>query len=529
MLLAQGSAGAAGSEVSDSGAVLHVSSTIGTRRKKTRAVCGVCLQEDTISDGWMQRCTSCDASVHFHCASALGLACEGTWTKCGNCSFPKVAAASSCLICLRKLSSKTTCVSMPVTRSDNADVSLVHAPCLLLSRIHRLAPAPSLPFSSPAAIILHQTVEPSSSRCCVCRGEEGEMQQCMNATCGRFVHASCAADLKLMWFATSRDYMARGDGPSKIFAACSMKHVKPDQVFCTCLRPYDTQGSTMVQCDDCRAWFHCDCLGIDDNEEDLNDLQSKQFRCSECAAKVSQSAPLYAPIFMCDVRRHWSHAKIIQPPKSNAPSLDFEQPLSSQGAAVTAFAADALLLILQTSRMAGNPDLRLPICIACLSPLSTHDISHNSIFSILSRRLCNCCRSMHQSLLYLSVPAPACTLCPQDLLHPKARSVLVQISRALTSQASADETKQLQKQYCSCRLATLDLRHLTIFQVSNARATRGCVGSDLSFVFLRRLTISRRSRAFVGQLPLFSCYCASRRRSSCYQPAIEGRPRATST
>jgi hypothetical protein len=84
-------------------------------------------------------------------------------------------------------------------------------------------------------------------------------------------------------------------------------------VFCTCLQPYDAQGSTMVQCDDCRGWFHCDCLGIDDKEDELNQLQSKQFRCCECAAKVSQAPPLHAPIFMCDVRRQWSHAAVQLP------------------------------------------------------------------------------------------------------------------------------------------------------------------------------------------------------------------------
>ena len=138
------------------------------------------------------------------------------------------------------------------------------------------------------------------------------MQQCMHATCGKLLHASCAADLKLVWFATARDYCG-GNGASKMFTACSIQHVKQDQVFCTCLRPYDTQGSTMVQCDDCRGWFHCDCLGIDDKEDELNQLQSKQFRCCECGAKVSQAPPLHAPIFMCDVRRQWSHAAVQLP------------------------------------------------------------------------------------------------------------------------------------------------------------------------------------------------------------------------
>jgi len=445
--LAQDSVAAALSEVGDGAAVLHVPSTIATRRKKTRAVCGVCLQDDTISEGWMQRCASCDACVHCHCAAALGLSCEGNWSKCGNCSFPKVAATSNCLVCLRKLSSKTVCLAMPVTRSDSTDVSLVHVPCLMLSRIYRLAPSSSMPLSSPAEIIMHAAVEPpSSSRCGVCRGEDGEMQLCMSATCGKSVHASCAADLKLTWFATARDYSARGDGPSKILFACSMKHVKQDHVFCTCLKPYDTQGSTMVQCDDCRAWFHCDCLGIDDNEADLNELQSKQFRCPECAAKVSQAPPLRPPIFMCDVHRHWSHARVLQPSKPNVPSLDSDLPISSQCAVVAAVAADALLLVLQTSKMAGTPDLRLPVCIACLLPISPHDISHNSIFSVLSRRLCNGCRATQQALMYFCAPNSSCALSSHHLLHPLVRAVVPQSSSALTAAGDFESTEQLQKQ-----------------------------------------------------------------------------------
>jgi hypothetical protein len=430
----------------DSGAALHVSNIIATRRKKTRAVCGVCLQEDSIHDGWMHRCLSCDVCVHAHCAHALGLACEENQFKCGSCSLPEVAASCSCLICMRKASTRTVCVGVPVA-CGAAGVFLVHAPCLILSRIHRLAPPASLPMRSPAAIFLRPAADPASggARCCICRTEGGEMQQCMHATCGKLVHASCAADSKLVWFATARDYSARSDGSCKIFTACCIQHVKQDQVFCTCLRPYDTQGSTMVQCDDCRAWFHCDCLGIDDEEDDLNELQSKQFRCAECAAKLSLALPLHPPIFMCDVRRQWSHSKMLLPPRLNAPSLHSELPLSSQHEAVSAIAADALLLILQTSKTTSISDLRSATCVACLLPLDLYDVTAKSLFSTISRRLCSACRCARQSLLYLCVPAPSSTICLEYPMHPKAHAVVEQAAAALAASATVANIQHWQK------------------------------------------------------------------------------------
>ena len=436
--------------VADSGAALHVSNVISTRRKKTRAVCGVCLQDDSIYDGWMQRCMSCDVCVHAHCAHALGLARDENQFKCGSCSLPEVAAACSCLICMRKASARTVCVCVPVACSA-AGVFLVHAPCLILSRIHRLAPPASLPLSSPAAVFMRpagdfaSTSASGSARCCICRTEGGETQQCMHATCGKVVHASCAADLKLVWFATARDYSARSDGSCKIFTACCIQHVKQDQVFCTCLRPYDTQGSTMVQCDDCRAWFHCDCLGIDDKEDDLNELQSKQFRCAECAAKLTQAVPLHPPIFMCDIRRQWSHSKMLLPPKSNAPSLQSELLLSSQQEAVSAIAADVLLLILQASKTTSIPDLRIATCIACLSPLDSYDVTAKSLFSTISRRLCSACRCARQSLLYLCVPAPSCTIGLEYPMHRKAHAVIEQAAAALAASATFENTRLWQK------------------------------------------------------------------------------------
>jgi hypothetical protein len=416
---------------------IHVSSVIATRRKKARAVCGICLQEDSILDGWMHRCTSCEICAHVHCARSLGLLCDGHPFKCGGCNFSEAAAASCCLICMRKASSKTVCAFVPVT-VDGSDMSLVHAPCLILSRTHRLAPPSALPMRSPSAIMSNPAPDCISSRCCVCRAEVGEMQQCMHVACGKSVHASCAGDLKLVWFATARDYSAGGDGPSKMFMACSMKHVKQEQVFCTCLKPYDTQGSTMIQCDDCRAWFHCDCLGVDDKEDELNELQSKQFRCPECAAKLAQAPPLHHPVFMCDVRRQWSHAPILLPPKFNAPSLASGMSLSSQQDAVTAIAADMLLLILRTSHSTDIPDLKEPTCVACLAVIGPGDIA-GSVFSTLSRRLCVSCCSMRQSLLYLCLPGTISSPHKELPMHPKALLVIAQTSDALDSSgASAD-------------------------------------------------------------------------------------------
>ena len=134
-----------------------------------------------------------------------------------------------------------------------------------------------------------------------------------------------------------------------------------------------------------------------------------------------------------------SFAKVLQPPISIAPSIDPELPLSSQCPVVAAVAADLLLLISQDAKLAVTPDLKHPCCIACLSPFSAEYSSHNPIFSFLSRRLCSICRSLHQSLVHLCVPSSACSLDPNDDMHPLSRSVLVQTAAALSlSQDSAD-------------------------------------------------------------------------------------------
>lgn len=440
-----GQAAAESQPAGDSGALVHVSSAIATRRKKMRAVCGICLQEDSLQDGWMQRCASCDACVHFHCARALGLPCDVQLFKCGACSSSEASAASCCMICLRKLSSKTVCVVIPVIGSDSG-AAFVHAPCLLLSRSHRLAPPPALPLASPAAISRHPVVESAGARCCVCRGESGEMQPCMHVGCGKCVHASCAGDLKLLWLATARDRSAFVDGPTKLFTACSMKHIKQDQVFCTCWRPYDPQGSTMIQCDDCRGWFHCDCLAIDDKEDELDALQAKQFRCPECIAKVSQAQCLHPPVFMCDVRRQWSLAPMLLPPKPSAPPQLSALPLTSQPDVVSALTADMLLLILQTPQSNSVRDLRVPTCVACLAPVG-HRVSSAAMFSTLARRLCAACCTARQTLLYLCVPTTCSSLDTQSPVHPKALLVLSQAVQARdSSSASPDLAPLFQKQ-----------------------------------------------------------------------------------
>jgi hypothetical protein len=287
----------------------------------------------------------------------------------------------------------------------------------------------------------------SELRCVVCRAESGQMLQCSHAACGKSVHASCAGDLKLVHLATAHDYSADGAGPSKLFVACSMKHVKQDQVYCTCLKPYASQGSTMVQCDDCRAWLHCDCLGIDDKEDELNELQSKQFRCPECSAKLCQVLPLRAAVLMCDVRRQWSHAPIHLPPKFSAPSLLPAMPPSSVQDAVTAIAADMLLLILQTSQSTEAPDLRSATCVACLSAIGTSGVA-GAVFSTLTRRLCASCCGVRQSLLYLCVPAAGGPLKIDSPIHPKALQVISQTADALGAPSASKNAslQQFQKQ-----------------------------------------------------------------------------------
>ena len=62
------------------------------------------------------------------------------------------------------------------------------------------------------------------------------------------------------------------------------------QLFCSCQQPYNPDRD-MVECDSCKAWFHPDCVGLEDEElERVMAEQEAEWACPECAAAANASA-----------------------------------------------------------------------------------------------------------------------------------------------------------------------------------------------------------------------------------------------
>ncbi|KAF9405939.1 hypothetical protein BGZ94_003308, partial [Podila epigama] len=52
------------------------------------------------------------------------------------------------------------------------------------------------------------------------------------------------------------------------------------KVYCFCQKPDD--GQVMIQCDNCRQWFHGACVNITDEEATIMDLKNEKYFCDRC-------------------------------------------------------------------------------------------------------------------------------------------------------------------------------------------------------------------------------------------------------
>eukprot|EP00484_Ammonia_sp_Unknown_P017435 CAMPEP_0197035534 /NCGR_PEP_ID=MMETSP1384-20130603/13303_1 /TAXON_ID=29189 /ORGANISM="Ammonia sp." /LENGTH=1448 /DNA_ID=CAMNT_0042465607 /DNA_START=242 /DNA_END=4588 /DNA_ORIENTATION=+ len=61
----------------------------------------------------------------------------------------------------------------------------------------------------------------------------------------------------------------------------------PDKLYCVCKKPYD-HTNTMIQCDYCKEWYHCECIGL--AEEQISKMEHYKFKCPPC----NDAPPLHA-------------------------------------------------------------------------------------------------------------------------------------------------------------------------------------------------------------------------------------------
>ncbi|KAF9109674.1 PHD finger protein 3 [Mortierella sp. AM989] len=60
------------------------------------------------------------------------------------------------------------------------------------------------------------------------------------------------------------------------------------RVYCYCQKPDD--GEVMIQCDNCRQWFHGACVDITDEVAELMGLKNEKFFCDPCTEKLKVRA-----------------------------------------------------------------------------------------------------------------------------------------------------------------------------------------------------------------------------------------------
>ncbi|KAF9091962.1 PHD finger protein 3 [Mortierella sp. AD031] len=56
------------------------------------------------------------------------------------------------------------------------------------------------------------------------------------------------------------------------------------KVYCYCQKPDD--GNVMIQCDNCRQWFHGACVDITDETAEMMELKNEKFFCEPCDERV---------------------------------------------------------------------------------------------------------------------------------------------------------------------------------------------------------------------------------------------------
>ncbi|KAI1311039.1 glucokinase [Mortierella claussenii] len=84
--------------------------------------------------------------------------------------------------------------------------------------------------------------------------------------------------------AQNEEYLA-----TEIVASVPAERVtRSKKVYCYCQKPDD--GEVMIQCDNCRQWFHGACVDITDEIAELMELKNEKFFCDPCTEKLEARA-----------------------------------------------------------------------------------------------------------------------------------------------------------------------------------------------------------------------------------------------
>ncbi|KAF9205598.1 PHD finger protein 3 [Haplosporangium sp. Z 27] len=87
----------------------------------------------------------------------------------------------------------------------------------------------------------------------------------------------------------SEEYLQTTQVPNANVAPVPVERVtRSKKVYCYCQKPDD--GEVMIQCDNCRQWFHGACVDITDEIAELMRLKNEKFFCDPCIEKLKVRA-----------------------------------------------------------------------------------------------------------------------------------------------------------------------------------------------------------------------------------------------
>ncbi|KAF9584929.1 glucokinase, partial [Lunasporangiospora selenospora] len=87
--------------------------------------------------------------------------------------------------------------------------------------------------------------------------------------------------------ALSEEYLQVTQGGLVLTAPVPERVTRSKKVYCHCQKP--DNGEVMIQCDDCRQWFHGACVDITDEIAELMGLKNEKFFCDPCAEKLKDA------------------------------------------------------------------------------------------------------------------------------------------------------------------------------------------------------------------------------------------------
>ncbi|KAF9364228.1 PHD finger protein 3 [Mortierella sp. NVP85] len=81
--------------------------------------------------------------------------------------------------------------------------------------------------------------------------------------------------------ALSEEYLQSTQGATTVYPPVSTERVtRSKKVYCYCQKPDD--GEVMIQCDNCRQWFHGACVDVTDEIAEMMELKNEKFFCDPC-------------------------------------------------------------------------------------------------------------------------------------------------------------------------------------------------------------------------------------------------------